>query len=194
MDHIWTSTITMKTQLQKHSRYRKNQKPVLATHDVSHFITITLPPRDSPITSPSKHGLHLDLHDHDETTIHHSSLPSPFQPMETPTRHSFEQATTRESPLRKFSWYKLKTAGIFLFNRNITPKPSIQPRPGDPTFPHPGIQPASTARSQKCRKGSRRDSGIGPSLHEERSPHFPNRGITKKKKKNKKKAKQWAQH
>ena len=94
----------------------------------------------------------------------------PFQPMETPTRHSFEQVTTREDPLRKFSWYKLKTAGIFLFNRNITPKPSIQPRPGDPTFPHPGIQPASTARSQKCRKGSRRDSGIGPSLHEERSP------------------------
>ena len=98
----------------------------------------------------------------------------PFQPMETPTRHSFEQATTRESPLRKFSWYKLKTAGIFLFNRNITPTPSIQPRPGDPTFPHPGIQPASTARSQKCRKGSRRDSGIGPSLHEERSPNKTN--------------------
>ena len=98
---------------------------------------------------------------------------SPFQPMETPTRHSFDQVTRRENPLRKLSWRKIKTAGIFLFNRNITPTPSIQPRPGDPTFPHPGIQPASTVRSQKCRKGSRRDSGIGPSLHEERSPTSP---------------------
>ena len=128
----------------------------------------------------------------------------PFQPMETPTRHSFEhfsmipfrqipesfhpetnwsrvttkkQVITRESSFRKFLWRKLKTAGIFLFNRNTHPIPSIQSPHGDLTFPSPRIQPASTTRSQKCRKGSRRDSGIGPSLHEERSPHTsPERG------------------
>ena len=123
-------------------------------------------------------SLQQEHHSHtfNPTTTKSPYIP-PFQPMETPTRHSFEQATTRESPLRKLSWYKLKTAGIFLFNRNITPTPSIQPRPGDPTFPHPGIQPASTVRSQKCRKGSRRDLGFEPSLQEERFPYkSPERG------------------
>ena len=106
--------------------------------------------------------------------VHYTSFP---QPMETPTRHSFEQVTTREGPLRKFSWHKLKTAGIFLFNRNTTPTPSTQPRPRVPTSPYPRIQPASTVRSQKCRKGSRRDLGFEPSLQEERFPNTsPARG------------------